>query len=115
VDNAFGEALRNYRRAAGISQRKLAEGVDLDFSYVSKLENGRVPPPAADTVVAICGVLGIGSDELLALTGKIPTDVQRTVSTSPGAQKFLREAQQLGLTDEEWRGLAKSLHGLRER
>ncbi len=49
----FGELLREKRRTAGVSQRELAAGAGLDFSYISKLENGRIPPPAADTAFAI--------------------------------------------------------------
>jgi transcriptional regulator with XRE-family HTH domain len=114
MDNAFGHALRERRRTAGLSQRDLAERAGLDFSYISKVENGRLPPPAADTVVAICRVLSISPEELLALTGKIPSEVQQTVSTSKTAQQFLREAQLMGLTEREWEIMTTSLRSLRE-
>jgi HTH-type transcriptional regulator, competence development regulator len=115
MEESFGAALRRHRHAADMSQRELAERIGVDFSYLSKLENGRLPPPAADTIVAICDVLGISPNELLALTGKIPSEVQRTVSTSVGAQEFLRAAQQLGLTNDEWKAMVKSLRDLRGR
>lgn len=111
--NEFGIALREYRRQARVSQRELAAQTGLDFSYISKVENGRIPPPAADTIVAICQVLKIPPEELLALTGKIPSEVQQTVSTSKAAQEFLREVQRMGLTDDEWQRVTKSLHKLR--
>jgi transcriptional regulator with XRE-family HTH domain len=114
MNMGFGEALRQRRRAAGLSQRELAERTGLDFSYISKVENGRLPPPAADTIVALCAALGVPAEELLALTGKIPSQVQQTLSKSKAAQQFLREAQQMALTDEEWAHLAQSLHRLRE-
>ena len=110
---SFGPALRDLRRHAGLSQRELAERAALDFSYISKLENGRLPPPAADTVVSISRVLGVPPEELLALTGKIPSEVQQAVSTTPGAQRFLLEAQRLGLTEEEWEHMADTLRHLR--
>ncbi len=109
----FGLALRDRRRAAGLSQRELAARTALDFSYISKVENGRVPPPAADTIVAICTVLDTPPEELLALTRKIPSAVQQTVSSSPAAQQFLREAQQMALTEHEWVYLGQALRGLR--
>lgn len=109
----FGTALREMRRAAGISQRELADRIGIDFSYISKVENDRLPPPAADTIVAICQVLGSNAEELLALTGKIPSDVHKTVSGSKSAQSFLREAQQLDLTDAEWDTMMQSLRRLR--
>ena len=114
MEESFGAPLRRYRRAADMSQRELAERIGIDFSYLSKLENDRISPPAADTIVAICRVLKVDPEVLLALTGKIPSDVQQTVGTSIGAQEFLREAQQLGgLTNEEWKVMVKSLHTLR--
>ncbi len=113
MDNLFGVTLREKRRLAGLSQRELAERTQLDFSYISKIENGRLPPPAADTIVLICQVLGIPPAELLALTGKLPTHVQQTVSTNQIAQEFLQEVQEMGLTDAEWKRMVKSLRNLR--
>ena len=114
MTNIFGEKLRDCRRSAGISQRELAKQIDVDFSYISKIENGRLPPPAADTIVRICQVLGIGSEDLLALTGKIPSKVHESLSGSKAAQQFLSEAQRLDLTNDEWGKMVKSLHNLRK-
>ncbi len=113
MEQTFGKALRVIRRMAKISQRELAEQIGVDFSYISKIENDRLPPPSADTIVAICQVLQQDPGELLALTGKIPTEVQRTISASKAAQAFLREAQQLSLTDAEWETMLHSMHKLR--
>lgn len=113
MDNLFGTALRSLRRAAGLTQRELADGSGLDFSYISKIENGRLSPPAADTIMVLCRVLKVQPEDLLALTGKIPSDVQANVSTSPSAQRFLREAQVMKLSDDEWSHLARSLRRLR--
>jgi transcriptional regulator with XRE-family HTH domain len=110
----FGEALRTLRREAGISQRDLAERVGVDFSYISKLENGHLPAPAADTVVKICSALGVPPERLLSLTGKLPTDVQETVGGSPAAQQFLRDAKQFSITETEWQHLRQELRRLRE-
>jgi D-3-phosphoglycerate dehydrogenase len=106
---SFGTALRQFRQAAGLNQRELAARVSLDFSYISKLENDRLPPPAADTVVALARVLEVEPEELLALTGKIPSTVQQAVSTNKAALTFLREAQRRDLTDEAWKTLTSSL------
>lgn len=113
--HTFGNALRQYRQAAGISQRELAKKAGLDFSYISKLENSRLPPPAADTVVLIAQILSVPAEGLLALTGKIPTNIQETISTSANAQSFLREVQEMGLTDDEWKKMVKSLKDLRTK
>lgn len=113
MTETFGSLLREIRRTAGVSQRDLANKVNLDFSYISKLENDRIPPPAADTVVAICEVLNVEPDQLLSMTGKIPSKVQENLSKSRSAQEFLREAWRLNLTDDEWETMKDSLKGLR--
>jgi len=110
----FGEALRTVRREANVSQRALANGAGVDFSYISKLENGHLPAPAADTVVKICEVLGVPPERLLSLTGKLPTDVQEVVGGSLAAQQFLRDAQRLGITEGEWSQLGQEMRRLRE-
>ena len=115
TDQTFGQKLRAVRRGAKVTQRELAKAVKVDFSYISKLENDRLPPPAADTIQAICYELEVDPNELLALTGKLPSDVQKTVGKSSAAQRFLREAQQLSLSDDEWEEMLKSLHQIRSR
>ena len=99
--------------AAGLSQRELARRAGLDFSYISKMENERIPPPAADTIVKLCEIMGIAPERLLSMTGKIPSDVQESVSASPAAQEFLREAHRVGITDEDWKILKQGLSKLR--
>ena len=113
MDPTFGQSLRHLRRSQEVTQRELADQVGVDFSYISKMENDRLPPPAADTVVKICEALGVPSEELLALTGKMPTSVQKMLGTSPAALQFLREAHALELTEEEWADLTQRLKRLR--
>ena len=111
----FGTKLRILRRDAGITQRELADRTGLDFSYISKLENDRNPPPAADTIVRICETLEVPPESLLALTGKIPSDVQDSVSGNVAAQEFLRVTHSLKLTNNDWRRLSEEARRLRGR
>jgi len=113
MDESFGAKLRSLRRAAGVSQRELAEKVGVDFSYISKVENDRLPPPAADTIEKICQELEVGTDELLGLTNKLPTDLRQMLVENKVARDFMREAQAMGLSDREWHQLAGRLKRLR--
>jgi transcriptional regulator with XRE-family HTH domain len=113
MERTFGQALRELRRSKGISQRDLAEKVGVDFSYISKIENDRLPPPAADTIVKICNALEAPPDTLLALSGKIPSELRETIGSSPAALEFIRSAQSMEITEEEWKELAKQLKRLR--
>ncbi len=114
MKGTFGHALRDLRRSKGVSQRQLAEKVGVDFSYISKIENGRLPPPAADTIVRICNALEVSPDTLLALTGKIPSGIKNTISSSPAAMQFIRSARALDLTEQEWSELTRQLKRLRD-
>lgn len=109
----FGQALKQLRRSKGLSQRELADRVGVDFSYISKIENDRMPPPAADTIERICEVLDVSPDELLAMTGKVPSSIKEALGTSSAAQGFMRQASEMGLSEDEWKQLKKKLKQLR--
>lgn len=109
----FATIFREKRRAAGISQRQLADRAGVDFSYISKLENGRLPPPSAETIVRLSGILGCPSEEMLAPAKKIPTAVEDGITGEPAALRFLDDASKLKLSADEWELLRGTLHGLR--
>lgn len=113
MSQTFGEVLRTLRRSKEISQRELANKVAVDFSYISKLENDRIPPPAADTIVKICAVLGVQPELLLSLTGKLPSEIKELIGSNPKALEFLRTAHEMNLAAEEWDDLNEKLKSLR--
>lgn len=113
MSKTFGQALRDLRRSKGLSQRELASRVSVDFSYISKLENDRIPPPATNTIIQICEVLEAPPDELLALSGKMPRDLQAMLSSNTAAMEFIRTAKNLGLTSAEWDELTRNIKRLR--
>jgi len=113
MQDTFGKKLQSLRRAKGMSQRKLAQLVGVDFSYISKVENDRLPPPAADTIEKICHEIGVGHDELLGMTNKLPTEVRQMLVESQGARDFMREARVMDLSDKEWQKLAGRLKRIR--
>ncbi|PKN31141.1 MAG: XRE family transcriptional regulator [Deltaproteobacteria bacterium HGW-Deltaproteobacteria-21] len=115
METTFGQMLRELRRSKGMSQRDLSAKVGVDFSYISKLENDRLPPPAADTVMRICQVLGADPNNLLAVTGKVPTEVKEMLTRNPSALQFVREANRMGLTGADWDRLSRTLRRLRRK
>lgn len=123
-EQTFGRRVRELRKARGLDQRELARRVaarlaattsrGFDVSYLSKIENDRVTPPSATAIQVLADELGADPDDLLALAGKVPPDLGRTLRDSPGARLFYRSAIDRGLTDDEWRQLAEELQN-RER
>lgn len=61
----FPDHLRELRRTALMSQRALAEQDGIDFTYLSKIEDGRVEPPREGVLQRIAKELAdkLGRDE----------------------------------------------------
>jgi len=73
VGQGFGQQIRQARKAKGYSQRDLAKLVDLDFTYLSKLENDRADyPPKEDAIRKLAEHLELDAEELVFLAGRIP-------------------------------------------
>jgi transcriptional regulator with XRE-family HTH domain len=66
----FGERLRELRKQQGINQRDLADMVEVDFTYISKIETGDSPPPSKITIHRIAQALHANESELVVLAGK---------------------------------------------
>ena len=112
----FPERLRELRKAARLSQRALAEKVGVDFTYLSKIENGRVEPPSESVLQRIAkelaSELGMDeielADELITLAGKIPSDLAETLSRNPEVIRFLRSVGDDVRSPDDWRRLFSS-------
>ncbi len=113
MSKTFGEILREKRQTAGLSQRQLADRAGVDFSYISKIENGRLPAPADDTVTRLAEILHCPADDLFSAAKKLPEDVTESIGGEPAALRFLREATQMGLSGKEWEKMLGELQGLR--
>jgi PAS domain S-box-containing protein len=90
----FGQRLRELRKAKGMTQMDLANEVGINFTYLSKLETGVVPPPREKTIIALATVLDADLDELFGLAKKIPSSLFKQVN--PDKLKMLRS-----ILDEE--------------
>jgi PAS domain S-box-containing protein len=84
----FGDHIRRKRLAllAGdqrFSLRRLAARLGIQASYLSRLERGAAPSLSENHIVALAGELGEDPDALLALAGKIPSDVRQALLARP--------------------------------
>jgi HTH-type transcriptional regulator, competence development regulator len=88
----FGPHIRETREARAISLRGLARLIEVEPAYLSKIEREIFPPPSEGLIVKIAAELGEDPDRLLALAGKIPTDVKEAIIQSEGRlAKNIRE------------------------
>lgn len=113
VPNPFGEKLRGLRLERTTNQRDLAAQAGIDFTYLSKIENGRMPPPAAPTIVRLANALEADPDELLLLARKVPGDIHPMITRSPALPAFLRSISDL--SDSELQELSGLAHQVRAK
>lgn len=100
----FGECIRQLRLEKRLSQRDLAVKVGIDFTYLSKIENGRVAPPSDQVIRKLGKELGADPEALLALAAKVSQeDLRKTVARDPRLGVLFRRLQSGGLSDSQIR------------
>lgn len=110
----FGAFIRREREAKEIGLREMAKKIGVSPTYLSKVERVEFPPPTEDKVRKIAGVLGLDADELLALAGRVASDLTDIIRERPREMAdFLRAAK--GLTAEDMARLARQAQKAREK
>jgi len=103
----FGERVRELRKAKNLSQREVADMIGLNFTYLSKIENGKLDFasfPSEDTIRKLAKALDGDEDELLLMAKKIPTEIRDRVIERPDAfRKFA------SLDDETMNAILKEI------
>lgn len=85
---SFGQYVRRQRLALlqgdkNYSLRRVALASRLEPSFLSKIERGLVPPPSEGKIRALAETLREDPDVLLAMAGKVSTDVQDAIRRRP--------------------------------
>ncbi len=65
------------------SVRQVATRVGIEPSYLSKIERGEQAPPSEDTILALARELGEDPDVLLAMAGKVSSELQALIRKRP--------------------------------
>lgn len=78
-------ALREARKVTdrSFSLRKVAERIGIEPAYLSKIERGQFPPPGEQVTVRLAREIGEDPDVLLALAGKVSSDLLDTIRKRP--------------------------------
>jgi HTH-type transcriptional regulator, competence development regulator len=106
----FGATIRALRERRRIGLRQFARTIGVSATYLSKIERGEMPPPAEDRVKEIARLLGQDPDELLALAGKVASDLNEIIRNRPReTASFLRSTS--GLSGKELEQLTKKATG----
>jgi transcriptional regulator with XRE-family HTH domain len=82
---ALGALLREERRAAGLSQREVAERTSVSDAYLSQVERGR-HEPSLRVLTAVASTLGVPLPALLARAGIIEADAAADEGRLPATE-----------------------------
>ena len=100
-DRSFGALLREQREGLrqadrSFSLRQVAERVGIEPSYLSKVERGEVAPPSEETIQRLAKELDLDPDALLALAGKVSSDLREVIRRRPELfGRLIRELRDL--------------------
>jgi transcriptional regulator with XRE-family HTH domain len=84
----FGDHIRRVREERELedkrfSLRQVAQRIGVEPAYLSKVEREQVPPPSEATIVRLAAELGEDKDVLLAMAGKVSSDLQEVIRRRP--------------------------------
>jgi len=118
----FGDRLRELRLQSHDyhSLRDFAKRVGLSPTYLSHIENNKVPPPSEDVIERLADALHVDAKikyELYSLGNKMPLEFMETFKGNPkGVADFLRTVREAGIRrDEDWEILMREARRLSRR
>ena len=84
----FGTYIRTQREALGktnkdFSGRNIAKVIGVEPAFLSKVEREIVAPPSEAKVIALANALGEDQDVLLAMAGKVSSDLLNIIRDRP--------------------------------
>lgn len=84
----FGTLIRQKRESLkeqdkSYSVRQVAMRIGVEPAYLSKVERCEVAPPSEEKIIALCNELDLDSDVLLAMAGKVSSDLQEAIRKRP--------------------------------
>jgi len=106
-ETTFGEQVRELRKTKGFTLRELGTKVGVGFTYLSRVENGRLnygDYPSEELIHWLAGTVDADEDELLILAEKIPGRIRQRVFERPDEFRAIAE-----LSDTELKNLVATI------
>jgi HTH-type transcriptional regulator, competence development regulator len=82
TNQLLGSLIRQIRLNAGESLKSAAPKLDVDYSYLSKIENG-ISSPSTDLLTRFAAEFGTDPDALFLAAGRLPPDIESIVKRNP--------------------------------
>ncbi|SEP51257.1 helix-turn-helix domain-containing protein [Amycolatopsis saalfeldensis] len=103
----LAEVLKDYRKQNGVSQADLAQILNIDQSYISKIESGRRQVRDLDTFLRVVNQLGI-SPARLGLSPELLHPIP-----PPSTSALVNDVDPVAVSQEEWRRSRRELNSRR--
>ena len=100
---SFGACVRRERESRRLGLRQMAKKIGVSPTYLSKVERDEFKPPTEDKVRAIARLIERDSDELLAMAGRVSSDVADIIRRHPvELSAWLRLSKDWSAEDVAW-------------
>ena len=88
METIFGNYIREQREKlrvvdSSFSLRQVANRIGVEPSFLSKVERGDQPPPSEEKIKSLAIELNENPDVLLAMAGKVSSDLQEVIKKRP--------------------------------
>jgi len=83
MKHAFGPYIRKTRTLRDLNQSELAKACGVSSGYLSQMERGLMSLPGEETIKSMAEVLEQNPDELLAMCGKVSSDLIEIILQDP--------------------------------
>jgi len=91
AQSSFGDEVKRLREEKGYSIKKLANTLDVNYTYLSKIENAK-STPSEDFIDKLASALNCNAEELKIMAGKLPLDIKEIIKNHPtDVVDFLRK------------------------
>ncbi len=78
----FGKRIKQLRKDGGYSIKNLANSLNVNYTYISKIENNK-SIPSEEFIEKISKIFGQDAEELKLRAGKIPENVKSVLMENP--------------------------------
>lgn len=99
--SVFGTLIKQARLVKRLSQRALAEQLGVNFTYLSKIESGEMPPPSEDLIEKLIEALELNPDVAFQAALKVPRELAQ-IALQPSMPVLMRAARDLSPEDLEY-------------
>jgi transcriptional regulator with XRE-family HTH domain len=104
LDREIGDKLRKLREQKNLTMREVAEATNIDYTYISKIEKGKIP--SLEKLKKLCNLYGIQLSSLFGNEIDLPNELK-----NDGVKwiTFGEEMEKRDLTPDEIKKLLDAL------